>query len=130
MIEFLLDTAVSTTPPSEHSNIWMITTIVLAIIGTLEKGWKYLKQKDNNETSLKLAERKSEDIRKDELTLQYNELLKKFNELEEMFEETKEKLDKALIAFDVILPIIESMIEEKPEYKRTIQNALKHIKQD
>lgn len=130
MIDFLLDTATTTTPPTEHANIWMITTIVLAVIGALDKGWRYLEKRNSNETSLKLAEKKSEDIKKDELTLQYNELLKKFNELEEMFEETKEKLDKALITFDVILPIIETLIEERPEYKKTIQNALKHIKQN
>lgn len=128
MIDALIDVIPTTTPSTDHNNIWMITTIVLAIIGALDKGWKYLQQRNNNDTSIKLAEKKKEDIQKDELATQYQELLRKFEELEGMFEETQGKLDKALIAFDIILPIIENLIEEKPEYKKTIENALKHLK--
>ena len=104
-----------------------IATAILAGIGIFKGVWDYLKKRSDDSTKVKLHETDQYNLSKQDLTKQYTELLTKFDELELKFSETDKRLQKALDAFDIILPLIRKMIEEKPEYKEVIDRALKHL---
>ena len=110
-----------------QNNTGWIVSIALAVIGATKYVWDYLKQKADNETKIKLHEDDRYTLSKEELTKQYNELLIKFTEIENNFEITDKKLDRFLIAFEIILPIIQKTVEDNPEYKSVIEKALKHL---
>lgn len=105
-----------------------VTTAGLVAIAIVKGIWDYLKKKSDNETKLKLSETDSDKISKLELSKQYNELLAKFSELELKFEATERQLDRALNTFDIIFPLIENLLADKPEYRVAFENALKILK--
>ena len=96
-------------------------------IGTLKYVWDFLKRRSDNATKIKLSEQKSDAISRDEIANQYRELLCKFDELEQKFSEQERLIDRALTAFDVLYPIIEELVKEKPEFKGAVNQALKHF---
>lgn len=104
-----------------------IASAILALIGGLKFFWDYLKKRNDNDTALKMKEADKYHISNDELRKQHTELLAKFDELEHNFIETDKKLQRALDAFEIILPLIKKMIEDKPEYKEVFDKALKHL---
>ncbi len=106
---------------------WKGLAISLATVGGMKALWDYLKKRSDNSTKVKLTNQKSEAISKDEITNQYHELLGKFDELEKKFTETEKLLDRALTAFDILYPLIEELIKEKPEFKGAVHQALKHF---
>lgn len=105
-----------------------ITTAGLVLMATIKGIWDYLKKKSDNETRLKLSESDSDKISKQELSKQYNELLKRFTELEDKFDQTEKQLDRALNTFDILFPLIENLLADKPEYRTAFENALKNLK--
>lgn len=112
---------------STPNNTGWVVSIVLAAIGATKYIWDYLKQRSENETKIKLHEDDKYSLSKEELTKQYNELMVKFTDIEHNFEVTDKKLDRFLIAFEIILPIIQKTVENNPEYKSVIDKALKHL---
>ena len=83
------------------------------------------RSKDN--TKIILHDEDRYNVSRDELIAQNKELLKKFDDLESKFDLTEKKLDKAMTAFDLILPLIEQLLHDKPEYKPMFDKALKHL---
>lgn len=104
-----------------------IATAILAAIGTFKYVWDYLKKKSDNETAVLLHDEDKYNMSRSELIAQNKELLKKFDELEHNFDVIEKKLDKAMTAFDLILPLIEQLLKDKPEYKPMFDKALKHL---
>lgn len=113
----------------ENNGGWL-GALILLLAGGVKYFWDYLKKKSDDETKVKLNEEDKNKLSKDELTFQYNSLLNKFNELEDKFEHTEKQLDKALTAFEIILPLITKLLEDKPEYKPVFETALKHFKKE
>lgn len=107
-----------------------ITTAGLVLIALIKGIWDYLKKKSDNETRLKLKESDNERVSSSELSKQYNELLNKFTELEHKFDATERQLDKALQTFDILLPFIDNLLKDKPEYKPAFENAVKHLRKE
>lgn len=112
---------------TENVNTWKGVAMVLASIGGFKYIWDYLKRKSDNDTKIKINASDKESVSKMELTKQYNELLERFDELERKFEHTERQLDKALTAFDIILPLIQEVIETNPRYKAVVDKALQHL---
>lgn len=106
---------------------WVVTAL-LVFGGIVKKIWDYMKTKSDNETAIKLRNNDNDKISKEELSKQYNELLKKFSELEDKFEATERQLDRALNTFDILFPLIENLLADKPEYRVAFDNALRHLK--
>lgn len=107
--------------------IGWIVAIVLAGLGIMKGIWDYLQRKSDNDTKVKLNASSRENLSRETLNKQYTELMEKFDELEVKFSETDKRLQRALDAFDIILPLIKRMIEENPEFKDVVDNALKHL---
>lgn len=105
---------------------WILTG-VLTLIGTLKYVWDYLKKKSDNDTAVLLHDEEKYNFSRTELIAQNKELLSKFEELELNFDAIEKKLDKAMTAFDLILPLIEQLLKDKPEYKGMFDKALKHL---
>lgn len=120
LLEQLQDTA-------ENVNTWKGIAIVLGSLGGFKYVWDYLKRKSDNDAKVKISNNDKDNISKMELTGQYNELLERFDELEKKFEHTERQLDKALTAFDIILPLIQEVIETNPHYKAVVDKALQHL---
>lgn len=105
---------------------WAVA-ITGAIATATKYVWDYLKRKSDNDTKIKLHENGNAEITKQELIAQHKELLAKLDELETKLEHTERQLDKALTAFDIILPIFQKILEERPEYKGILDKALQHL---
>ena len=108
-------------------NSGWIASLILAIGGATKYVWDYLKKRSDDATKVKLHDEDKYALSKEELTKQYNELLSKFSELEDKFDVTDKRLDRALMAFEIILPLIQKFVEDKPEHKAVIDKALKHL---
>jgi len=112
---------------TESINTWKGIAIVLGSLGGFKYVWDYLKRKSDNDAKVKISNNDKDNISKMELTRQYDELLDRFDELEKKFEHTERQLDKALTAFDIILPLIQEVIETNPRYKAVVDKALQHL---
>lgn len=106
---------------------WRAIAVILATIGGMKALWDYMRRRSDNSTKVKLNAQRQEAVSKDEISQQYHELLEKFDELEKKFTETEKLLDRALTAFDILYPLIEELVKEKPEFKGAVQQALKHF---
>lgn len=105
---------------------WVVAIAGAALTAT-KYVWDYLKRKSDNDTKLKIHESGKEEIAKAELIAQQKELIHKLDELEAKLEHTEKQLDKALTAFDIILPIIQELLKEKPEFQGVLDKALQHL---
>ncbi len=98
--------------------------LALAIVGAVKGIWDYLKKRSDNTTSIKINEENKYKVSRDELEVKNKELFSKLTEVEETLEHTSKQLEKALLAFEIIFPLIEDMIKENPAYKKTFERAL------
>ena len=105
-----------------------ISTAILALAGIIKGIFDYQKKKSDNETSVKITESDRYKQSREELEKTNKELMGKLSSIEDSLSNTKHKLDKALSAFEIIFPLIETMIKDKPEYQKTFETALKHFK--
>lgn len=112
----------------DSSNGGWIAAAIMAGIGTLKYLYDYLKKKSDNETAIKLNEQKEDEHSKDSLKKQNELLLAKLDEVEDKLEHTEKKLNELLLAFEIVFPIMNQMIEDNPTYKPVFENAFKHFK--
>lgn len=105
---------------------WVVAVSGAVITGT-KYFWDYMKKRSEDKTKTELSKDDVIKTNHAELNAQYTELLSKFEELEGKFERTSHQLDKALSAFKIIIPLIESIGEKDPIMKKTIDNAIREI---
>ena len=105
---------------------WVVATI--GAVGTAIKVlFDYFKKRNDNDTKVKLSENVKEEQLKQELNSQHKELLKKIDELETKLDHTERQLEKATLAFDIILPLLQEILKERPEYRGMIDKAVQHL---
>lgn len=105
-----------------------IATAILALIGALKLGWDYLKIRDNNATKIKINEQNIERNQIAELEAQNKMLIEGLKEVEESLTAAKQKMEEIYLAFEIIFPIMNKMVEDNPTYKPVFENAFKHFK--
>jgi len=106
-----------------------ITSAILMIGGVAKYVFDYRKRQSDNETSIKLNETNQYKQSREELDAINKELMQKLSSLEDNVKTQQHKLDKMLSGFEIIFPLIETMIKDKPEYQKTFDVALKHFKE-
>lgn len=106
---------------------WVVA-VVLGLIGTVKFFWEYLKTKNNNETKVRLNEDSRYQNSRDELKKQNEVLLNKLDEVETKLEHTEKKLNELLLAFEIVFPAIQKLVDDNPTYKPLLENAFKHFK--
>lgn len=112
---------------NEYGSYGWIVAIALALIGVINEVVKYYRNKNDNNTKVAIGDVEKEKQKSLLLEAQHKELLEKFSELETKFEETDRKLEGALLAFDIVFPLIKELIKDKPEYEAVFQKALTYI---
>ena len=112
---------------NDYGTYGWIVAIAVAAIGVINELVKYYRNKNDNNTKVAIGDVQKEKEKAAKLEAQHHELLEKFNELETKFEETDRKLEGALLAFDIVFPLIKELIKDKPEYQDVFNRALSYI---
>lgn len=112
---------------NDYGTYGWVVAIAVAAIGVINELVKYYRNKNDNNTKVAIGDVAKEKQKAAKLEAQHNELLDKFNELEHKFSETERKLEGALLAFDIVFPLIKELIKDKPEYQDVFNRALSYI---
>lgn len=120
-----------------NTNSGWLSTVILAAIGLAKGIWDYLKKRSDNETTVKVNEESKYKQSREELQESNDKLFEKLSQAEkaleattQLLEQTRHDLDKSILAFKILIPLIEDIIAKNPAHKAAFDEVRKVFKTD
>lgn len=112
--------------------------VVGGVLIVAAKGiWDYLKKRSDNETTVKVNEESKYKQSREELQESNDKLFEKLSQAEkaleattQLLEQTRHDLDKSILAFKILIPLIEDIIANNPAHKAAFEEVRKVFKTD
>lgn len=107
-------------PDSANSLSGWIAAAGAVVVATITAYSNYRIQKLKQSSDVKHSDYK-------ELSVKYNELNGNLKEVKEELLSYKSQFEKVIAIFETITPLLEELCDERPEFRNTINHAIKNI---